>query len=320
MNSPEIENLLRLAPKPLPPAGLRDRLVAQLSLPEPQTAVAAHAPAGWLRRWWPVLAPATVSFACAVGLTMQQMEIRGLKQAIQDLSHDSDATAGALATPTVQTSNAASATEAEARTQQEIARLKGLASLLAVEVTQLEQVSTENAKLRTQLAAPPAGFLTQEETDAMAKAKEKAESIACINNLKQLGLAARVWAIDNGDINSPDILSMTNEMVTPKILVCPGDKAREAAKNWASYTAGNCSYDFLAALAPATEPFRVMFRCPIHGHVGLCDGSVQGYVAKRHPEQLVQRDGKLYLDFAAQPTQAAPAPQSGNPPPEGSNP
>jgi hypothetical protein len=54
--------------------------------------------------------------------------------------------------------------------------------------------------------------------------------------------------------------------------------------------------------------------------VGLCDGSVQGYVAKRHPEQLVQRDGKLYLDFAAQPAQAAPAPQSGNPPPEGSNP
>ena len=96
-----------------------------------------------------------------------------------------------------------------ARTQQEIARLKELATQLAAEVAQLEQMRAENAKLRTQLAAPPAGFLTPEETDALAKAKEKAESIACINNLKQLGLAVRVWAIDNGDLSPPDMLSMT---------------------------------------------------------------------------------------------------------------
>jgi hypothetical protein len=304
MNTPELENILRLAPKPAPPAGLKDRLVAQLRLPaaEPalQTSVATLPPGSWLRRWWPLLAPAAASLACAVGLALQQMEIRGLKQAIQDLSRDSAALAAALSTPTMQTNDAVSATEAVARTQQEVARLKELAGQLATEVTQLEQLRAQNAKLRTQLEAPPADFLTPEETEGLAKAlaeaKEKAEAIACINNLKQLGLSARIWAADNGPLGPPDILSMTNEMNTPKILVCPGDKTRAAAKNWSSYTSANCSYEYLAPSSPDTEPSRVLFRCPIHGHVGLCDGSVQGYIAKRHPERLVQRDGKLYFE------------------------
>jgi len=39
-------------------------------------------------------------------------------------------------------------------------------------------------------------------------------------NLKQLGLAARTWALDNGDMNPPDVLSMSNEIGSFKILVC----------------------------------------------------------------------------------------------------
>ena len=47
---------------------------------------------------------------------------------------------------------------------------------------------------------------------------------------------------------------------------------------------------------------RVAFRCPIHGHLGLIDGSVQGYVANRqHPEQIVPRGGKLYFEPLARP-------------------
>jgi hypothetical protein len=327
MNTLELENLLRLAPRPTPPAGLKDQLIAQLRLPAdravPQSPVTTLAPAGWLRRWWPVLAPAAVSLACAAVLTVQQMEIHGLKQANRDLSRDSAPKAGAVSAPTEQTNDAASTTEAAARTQQEIARLKGLASQLAAEIAQLEQMRAENAKLRTQLEAPPAGFLTPEDTEALAKAKERAERIACINNMKYLGLAARAWANDNGDMTPPDILSLTTKMASPKnspkILVCPSDTGRQAAKDWASYTSANCSYEYLAPSAPETDPNRVMFRCPIHGHVGLVDGSVQA-IAKNHPELLVQRDGKLYLAEPTQPAQGAPAPPSGNRPPGGSNP
>jgi cell division protein FtsB len=170
------------------------------------------------------------------------------------------------------------------RLRSEVTRLTERRNELAGARAENERLRAENTKLRTQIEAPPAGFLTPEKTDALAKAKEKAESIACVNNLKQLWVAARTWAIDNGNISPPDMLSMTNEMGTPKILVCPGDKTREPAKDWASYTAAHCSYEYLAPSAPDTEPTRVLFRCPIHGHVGLCDGSVQGEIAKRHPE------------------------------------
>jgi hypothetical protein len=310
----EIDNVLRAAPRPTPPAGLKARLVAQVRLsatpPAAQAQPSPLATAGWLRRWWPVLVPASVSLACAAGLTMQQIEIRNLKEAVQGLSHDAATKAGAISEPTVQTNDAAPKADSASRTEQEVARLKKLASQLAAEVAQLEQMRTENAKMRTQIAAPPAGFLTPEETDALAKAKEKAESIRCVNNLKQMGLAVRVWAIDNSEMSPPDMLSMSNELSTPIILVCPADHGREAAKNWASYSSANCSYEYLAQSAPDNEPTRVLFRCPIHGHVCLSDGSVQSSVAKQHPEMLVQRDGKLYLDDSRPPAQTAPPSQT----------
>jgi hypothetical protein len=318
----EIENVLRAAPRPTPPAELKDRLIAQVRLPvtpASQTSARAPAPTGWLHRWWPVLAPGAVSLACAVGLTMQQVEIRDLRRATQDLSREPASKPSVITPPVVGTNDASAGADAAARTQQEIERLKALASQLAAEVAQLEQLRAENTKLRSQLEAPPAGILTPEETDALAKAKERAEQITCINNLKQLGLAARIWSLDNGHMSPPNILDMTNEMSTPKILACPGDHAREAAKGWASYTPANCSYEYLAPSAPETEPTRVLFRCPIHGHVGLVDGSVQA-IAKDHPERLVQSNGKLYFATSPQPAQSGPAPPSGNPPPGGSKP
>jgi hypothetical protein len=320
----EIENALRAAPKPAPPEGLKGQLVAQVRLPAlgpaAQPLASPLVPANWLRRWWPVLVPAAASLACAVGLTVQQVEIHNLKQAIQNLSRDAGANAPVPSVPAAGTNDTPSGVDAATPTQQEIARLKELASQLAAEVVQLEQMRAENVKLRAQLAARPPGFLTPEETDAWAKAKEKAEAIACINNLKQIGLAVRTWAIDNNDVTPPDMLSMSNELSTPKILVCPGDKSREAANGWASYSPANCSYEYFAPSATEIDPQRVSFRCPIHGHVGLLDGSVQGYVAKRHPEWLAQRGGKFYYDPSAQPVQAAPAQPSGKAPPGGSTP
>jgi hypothetical protein len=94
---------------------------------------------------------------------------------------------------------------------------------------------------------------------------------------------------------------MSNELSTPKILVCPGDTNRPVAVDWASFTSANCSYEYLAPNGSPADPTRVLARCPIHGNIGLCDGSVQQRVAKDHPEWLVQREGKLYLETSDNP-------------------
>src|ERR1700689_1188637 len=85
---------------------------------------------------------------------------------------------------------------------------------------------------------------------ALAAAKRKAQRINCVNNLKEIGLAFRVWEGDNGDKYpmsvpsanggslekvasglSPGVVNgftnvfyvMSNELSTPKILYCTSD-------------------------------------------------------------------------------------------------
>jgi len=119
---------------------------------------------------------------------------------------------------------------------------------------------------------------------ALARAKARAQRINCTNNLKQVGLAFKTWALDNNDqypmtvpntsggppcntgataLNSSTAPYgaaymyqafgvMSNELSTPKILVCPSDE-RVAMTNFnmngTSLTIGNnnggaYAYDF----------------------------------------------------------------------------
>src|SRR6478672_12699337 len=43
----------------------------------------------------------------------------------------------------------------------------------------------------------------------MVRVKTRSSRIGCVNNLKQVGLAFRTWALDNNDTNPP-LLSITN--------------------------------------------------------------------------------------------------------------
>jgi FtsZ-binding cell division protein ZapB len=305
----QIEQILRTAPRPKAVTGLKERLTRQSRSAAmragARAAVTLRAPEGWLRRWWPALAPAAACAACAVALTAQQLEINDLKSAIQALSQNTSQAENVPAAPTGQAPEANPETEAFESEQRELDRLKDQANRLNAEVAQLEQVRTENTRLRTELSTPPVNALTPEEAEALAKARERAENIQCVNNLKLLALAALIWASDNDFIYPPDFLSMTNEMGSPKILICPADPGHKAAKDWASLGSDNCSYEYLAASGTDKEPSRVLLRCPFDGNIALCDGSVQSRVAKDHPEQLVERDGKLYFGDAQAPADKA---------------
>jgi len=98
---------------------------------------------------------------------------------------------------------------------------------------------------------------------ALAQAKVRAQRIQCVNNLKQVGTALRLWADDhdskypwrvdqgmgggkpNGTGNATVLLQLSlisNEVVTPKILLCPGDKARTPASSFAAFASTNLSF------------------------------------------------------------------------------
>lgn len=111
---------------------------------------------------------------------------------------------------------------------------------------------------------------------ALAKAKAKAQQITCVSNMKQIGLAARMWSNDNGGKFPPDFQSMSNGLATPKILVCPGDGSRTKAMDWSTFSPANVSYEYLEpGIAEKGAEQTVVFQCPIHGSTGLGDGSVR---------------------------------------------
>jgi hypothetical protein len=119
----------------------------------------------------------------------------------------------------------------------------------------------------------PAGMLLP----ALAKAKDKAQRINCISNLKQIALGARIYSTDNKDTFPPDFLTMSNELNSPKILVCPSDTKHTRATNWADFDPRkNLTYEYLRpGIAESNAMGEVIFRCPIHNNLGLGDGSVQ---------------------------------------------
>jgi hypothetical protein len=102
-----------------------------------------------------------------------------------------------------------------------------------------------------------------------------------------------MWANDHHDIMPRDFLTMSNELNSTRVLVCPGDEGRTRATTWDQFGPGNSSYEFLAPGLKEGPPWNtIMSRCPIHGHVGLIDGSVQGGAWK----WATQKDGRWLLE------------------------
>ena len=110
---------------------------------------------------------------------------------------------------------------------------------------------------------------------AKPKIKQCFESVGCGNYMSSICFAATLWAEDNNKHMPSDFLSMSNELCTPRILICPGDHSRQAATNWASFTATNSSYAIIAPMVSENDTNTAYLRCNIHtNHLGYVCGYV----------------------------------------------
>ena len=113
-------------------------------------------------------------------------------------------------------------------------------------------------------------------------ARRRAESMACGNYMCSIGCGARIWAEDHDGHLPSDFLSMSNELATPRILVCPGDHARHAATNWTSLMPDQTSYEIVTPHLREGGRNGVFLRCKFHhDHLGYADGTVFDGLTRR---------------------------------------
>ena len=124
----------------------------------------------------------------------------------------------------------------------------------------------------------------------------------CQNNLRQIGLAFKVWALEHNDqypfnVSSnaggtlelcnvgPDgfdrnaashFLLIANELSTPGFLICPNDHDKHVAASFEGLGPQNISYRLRTGTNINSEnPQEILAVCPVHGNRLFCDGNVR---------------------------------------------
>jgi hypothetical protein len=301
MNDRQIQSLLRKAPRPPAPANLQQELLADIHVPSPPdtSAVPIITAPRW-RRWFPALAFGVLFLGCLIVLGVQTRDLFDLRRANLEL-RAATANLEQLRRENMELQRLRTASqeaEQQRRDYEELLKLRAEVSQLRSGADELTTLRAENQRLQTEraAAATKAGVVSEE--DPLKEAREKAERVSCINNIKQIGLAARIWANDHPtddgrDLLPADFLTMTNELNTPKILTCSGDKARTRVATWPELDGGSISYELLSPGVDSREVSVVYVRCRIHNNAGLVDGS--GQMFDENVSGIQKIDGKFKL-------------------------
>jgi len=154
----------------------------------------------------------------------------------------------------------------------------------------------------------------------------RSRSLYCSNNLRQIGLSFKIWAMDNGgrfpfnvstnaggtrefcaigadgfDSNAAlHFRVMSNELYTPILLVCPRDWSRNPAAGFQNLQASNVSYLLHSGTnLNESNPTAVLAFCPVDGNTLHCDGSVTAGKADWKPPRKALMDvvRYKYLDW-----------------------
>jgi hypothetical protein len=132
--------------------------------------------------------------------------------------------------------------------------------------------------------------------DLAAKARQEADSAACLVNLKEIGKALRAWADKHDGAYPKDFILATNELGNLKILHCPGDHTRTTG-DLEQLKSGDLSYH-IVSIGPnalATNLDLVLVQCVVHGSVFVSDGTAHAGSAEFQKRLKPTGDGTVHL-------------------------
>lgn len=285
MNTDLVEKLLRKAPPLRTPPELLRHLQSDIPLPGGESRPLKFKPLNLgarVRRWLPALGFTLWFLGCLVVFGIQASRITALKERDRERQQ-----ANAVASEQAEKAAARSAAnvaelEQLKRDLSNVQRLRAEVEQLRGEAAELAALRAQNSQLRDELKrkGPP---LPKPEEEFFTEAASRPARLKCVNNLKQVGLAARLWANANKTDAFPSDTTQLAEFLGDETkakatLACPAD--------------GTTAYEILSPGASENEPAVVYVRCRIHNNVGLVDGSVQQLGNNR---TLLQKDGKWII-------------------------
>jgi RNA polymerase sigma factor (sigma-70 family) len=145
-----------------------------------------------------------------------------------------------------------------------------LCSMTTIVVTQ--KVSGKKIERAGGAANPEPDWIGMVKAAKTPEEKQNIEKMWCLDNLKQVGSAARQRAIAHEGVFPPDFLSLKDHLYSPKCLTCPSDAGKTAVTKWSRLKAANVSYALVSPNLKDTRSNVVIAKCPIHGHVVLSSG------------------------------------------------
>ncbi|MGB0583304.1 MAG: hypothetical protein ACPGVU_26780 [Limisphaerales bacterium] len=98
--------------------------------------------------------------------------------------------------------------------------------------------------------------------------------VKCVNHMVSIGLGGYMWASENEGALPKTFFSMSNELGSPLILVCPSKKRPPLGQPW-DPEADYYDYEIVATNRMINTNGRTLFiRCKVHGFLGYAGGEV----------------------------------------------